>query len=382
MGQSVLLLENALRSWESFRLIKEYGRRRSGYLGKSEPISPDVLHWRELRPHLLHVPHRGFDHAKFCSDDPVFGHLPIQLASWIASSRRVFHVTEELMLRFAAADYSNYCWSDLLWPFDSFAISFDGMLGNLRPDCTEYGNFMLITSMRTLCPDYPYGEPEGFEIALFVDGQGPRTQFSGKLELGADYLRRPETLLAAKDHLWLDENVQKRRWSYLERHAGEIADSFHSRCDLNGLPPGYDIPTPFRKDERINSASPIKKVIAGLCLYLEALPPGVGETSWGTPTSIKAPRGVRKIITEETKVCEVMDFHTISPETMTLFPETLRKGPAYTVTPHWRRAHYRRAPGQGKNPDAPRTIQVKSALVHKDQLPEGAVPGGAISTIR
>lgn len=380
MSQSVALLENALRSWENIRLIEEYGVRRAIIQGtkEREELTPSLRHWRELRQHLLHVPHQGFDHARFFSDSPLFGHFPMQLASWIGSSRRVFHLTMDLMRRFIAADYSNYKWSDLLWPFDSFAISCEGMLGMRREDCSEYSDFVLISSMRTLCPDYPYGEENGFEINFFVRGTGPRRDFGGSMELGSDYRAAPDFFIPPKDHVWLDENLLKKRWSYLERNASKIADHFQNNCDLNGFPAGYSIPTSLHKEDPINTSSPLMKVIAGLCLYLEALPPGVSERTWRNP-SIKAPRLVRKLITEETKVCDVMDIHTISPSTMTLFPETLKRGPAHTVTPHWRRAHYRRPAGSA--PDAPRTIEVRQTLVHKDQLPDGALPGGVVSSV-
>jgi hypothetical protein len=148
-------------------------------------------------------------------------------------------------------------------------------------------------------------------------------------------------------------------------------------------PPGVaEMPYGGEKEEPIGDELPAK-ILAGLCLYLEALPAGMVENyPWHQSVQIKSRREIRKIITDGEQVCRVNDFHIISPDTMTLFPETLRTGPAYSVTPHWRRAHYRRKKGQGHNPNAPRDVYVGPAKIHEDQLPKGAVVGGAVSNVK
>lgn len=389
MGQTIKLLENALRAWEDLHAIDEALIRVSisnGLMDDASLLGP-IRHWRELRDHLLRMQKNEFDVQRFCfaeDQSPIsfsaalkpYDLLPLQLASWVMSSRRVFHLSDELVERFLAADYSHYSWSDLLWPFDSFAISF---ATPVTEDSTEVGakltssklGLLLVSSIFGVCESHPYASRDGFETRAFC------TEFNGK-EL-------PEHILDQRERERMEKNLRAKRWVKLNKQAMTHGFRLQPR-DVASMaqmfPAGMEAPFSASKGESLRGVNSAAKIIAGLCLYLEALPAGTVESyGWRQSVPQKLPRDVRKVITDGELICQVEDFNVLSPDTITLFPETLRQGPAYAVTPHWRRAHYRRARGQGKNPDAPRTIPVRSALVHKDLLPEGGVPGGAMSSV-
>ena len=129
MGQTVELLENALRVWEDMCLVDE-ARIRTGIasgLHKPDEYYGPTRHWRELRNHLLMLKGGDFDVKRFLASgaqatdplrlvgkDNLFHSFPLQLASWTLSSRRVFHLSAEMIERFSVADYSHYKRSDLL----------------------------------------------------------------------------------------------------------------------------------------------------------------------------------------------------------------------------------------------------------------------------
>jgi hypothetical protein len=390
MGKAIQLLDNALRAWEDLQLINEAYLRYRTHMGerKSQDLLPPFKYWRQLRKQLLMASTQGFDFTRFCHlEDPsegdflyagtecFFNEVPLQVASWITSPRRVFTLSEDMVQRFISADYSNYNWSDLLWPFDSFFINLEKPLV-FETKKENGGNASLggalVTSISQICPNYPRVEEDGFEIGYFFTAEN-----------GNEY---PTGILSESDHRWLSQHLLNRQWRKVGKHlsnATQILFSPDQDPQVRKFPAGGIDPQVLKKGAKVKEAESIcASIIAGLCLYLEALPSGIVESyGWGQ-ASPKARRDVRKIITDEEQVCCVEDFHVISPSTMSLFPETLRQGPVYTVTPHWRRAHYRRARGQGKNPNAPRNVYVGPTLIHKEQVPEGALPGGSVSSAR
>ena len=391
MGQTVQLLENALRAWEDCRLLDEAFVRvciQNGIL-KQEDLLPPVKHWRDLRKNLLLAPVQGLNFSRFgnwaglSEENSLFSgpelmfekgiffeEFPFQLASWIASSRRVFTLSEELVNRFVSADYSNYKWSDLLWPFDSFLISLEKPLSFTTETGTTELSAAMVTSISRISEAYPRAEPDGLEMGYFF------TSTNG--------VEHPIEILSRSEQRQLNDHVVNRRWAKVEKRL-ERAENL-LRLGKEGMrrqPSGCIGPSVFKKGDLIVEGSLTAKLIAGLCLYLEALPVGTTDAyNWHRSVPIKAQRELRKVITDGEQICQVNDFNIISPETISLFPETLRAGPAHTVTPHWRRGHFRRARGQGRNPNAPRTIEVKPTLIHKDQLPEGVLPGGAQSSVK
>ncbi len=384
MSHTIDILENALRAWEDIFLLEEATTRqniRNG-LRKPEHLVGPIKYWRELRSHLLSIRGHDFDDRKFILPENLnyspfstitedgrrntYENLPLQLASWILSSRRVFQLSNELIERFIAADYSTYKWSDLLWPFEAFVIQLESPVEAFVDSEDFQIQMLMVTSIHNVCKEGTIDADRTMELGMFFTRRG-----EGDM---------PHEFFNQKDRDGLNDAVRNKRWDKLRKRLMPIGQKL-----INGefmFPPGSTDPYSVDTSQFVDDSNSAK-IIAGLCLYLEALPIHTFQ-NYGWTESVKArlPRDVRKIITSGELICQVEDFHVLSPETMSLFPETVLKGPAYTVTPHWRRGHYRRARGQGNNPDAPRDVYVKPALIHQDQVPQGAVPGGAISSVK
>ena len=228
MGQTVQLLENALRAWEDLKLIDETVLRIGILNGDRQPqelIGP-IRHWRELRNHLLMVPSTGFDHKRFCKwyepgDDMTlitgkkdyYQELPLQLASWVASSRRVFTLSEDIVMRFISADYSHYSYSDLLWPFDSFVINMEEPFPIQGTDgVTRELSLLFVSSIGRICPDYPYADQDGFELAPFWTSVGNKLL--------------PTEILDRKEHERLDDDLRHKRWVKVDKRKMRLADQF------------------------------------------------------------------------------------------------------------------------------------------------------------
>jgi len=89
-------------------------------------------------------------------------------------------------------------------------------------------------------------------------------------------------------------------------------------------------------------------------------------------------------ITDEADVCSVTAEHFLTPAEREAVLRRLREGGGggYTLPVHWRRAHKRRERGRGQDPNAPKSIPVKAALVNRHLLEEGHLPGGARTILK
>jgi hypothetical protein len=123
------------------------------------------------------------------------------------------------------------------------------------------------------------------------------------------------------------------------------------------------------------------RLIAAFCLYLLSLPPGdPNRSEWTKPPKQGKPDP--RAITNDALICNVTSTFTLSAEERTVFldPGPRRHGPELST--HFRRGHFRRRPGEGNDPAAPKMILVKPALVRGDRLREGELPAGALTNAK
>jgi len=375
VAQTVTFLENALKAWEDKWLFYEASNRLLIYAKEKGPevLRGPMRHWRELRNHILTLKGNDFDVTRFCpmEDDlgaSAYTTVPLQLASWTLDSRRVFQLNSELVNKFATAELpAGLKWSDLLWPFDAFAISLEEPY-MLQGDSDDIAlEMILVTSVFKACSAHEYSKRDGFEVRYFLREACPLEDAE-------------RCVLTSNEREALEKRLKKKQWVKLQRDLGKIAEKIRWRFASGNIPSGMQEPSLLKKEGLVGD-DPYFKIIAGFCLYLEALPPGTMEGYGWQQVPLSVRKQAQGFITDGEQVCRIENLHTLSPATLAEFPQSPRRGPAYTVTPHWRRAHYRRARGQGNNPHAPRDVEVSAALIHKEHLPPGSIPGGAQSKV-
>jgi hypothetical protein len=135
MKYLVRRLDQALRLWEDTcymtnrlgtleRYLVAMGQKLDGEL---ESLDGAITSWNDFRGDLL----RGIDlteaHNKYCSGPLVspLHSFPVSLNEWSRNSRRVFHLTEELLTLLSLTSLDGVRWSEVHWPFESFLVTLD-----------------------------------------------------------------------------------------------------------------------------------------------------------------------------------------------------------------------------------------------------------------
>ncbi len=379
-------LDQALLLWED----TNYMTNRLGTLERylvamgqkvdGEPVSftGAVTSWNNFRGDLL----RGVDlneaHDKYCSG-PLISPLhsfPVSLNEWSRNSRRVFHLTEELLTLLSLTSLDGVRWSEVHWPFESFLVTLDQPL--VDDNGTSFDAILLYRLHTT------EGSSVGFQLySSNLEAYRPLT-FDDRERINkflARGVNGPLKKASGKITGWFKANKEIPISLYIVLPLGVedclVTDSYRALYDKLGY--AY---TGVRED---GSANPVIdaaiRIVVGLCLYLATIRSEGGEqqSSWeGIPReeSKKDPRAV----TREAKVCWVSSKYRLSREESDVI-ESFRGRAHVSMCAHWRRGHWRRSPGQGNNPDAPKHVWVRPALVRKDRLKPGELPGGSIALV-
>lgn len=122
------------------------------------------------------------------------------------------------------------------------------------------------------------------------------------------------------------------------------------------------------------------RLAAGLSLYL-----GMGGTECARSAadwkpSVESGR-LTRAITSEAQVCEVASMHRLSTAEVAAIEGVSGHGSGNLVSAYFRRGHWRKKPGQGADPLAPKTTWVRPTLVCRDRLPEAGLPVGAVTAL-
>ena len=101
------------------------------------------------------------------------------------------------------------------------------------------------------------------------------------------------------------------------------------------------------------------------------------KSEW-EPLSRKAQQDL-SLVTREAEVCTISSCHKLTAKERAALGIDMKVGSVggHEVRAHFRRGHWRRLPGYGDQPDAPKLVWVRPTLVRRDRLPRGALPGGA-----
>lgn len=381
MSKTIRRLEQTLTIWEDYayliglrlRCMAVTDYRRTWKQSAVAVVGPQK-HWREFRRYLLSFRDGdGFDRARFVDPDlwndlgtSVLAHIPPMLAAWTAYSRHVFHVSAELQHLLELTSVSRLRWKDVLWPYDAFAITLDQSI--VADDGVVFDSILV---SRKVYVQEPKTHP--FNLAFLVLPQAldrhpridwrQRSRFDRLASLGKIAELRTE-VEAFHDQFVPTRNSASRIDAggiayHAEDHIVDILDTMRKEQAGEGLIQSYDIAL---------------RVIVSLCAYLSTLPPQSGNLV--EATEAPADPEIRGIVSGA-HVCTVLSSYTLSTEERHLLGPTEGMHQVRQRSPHWRRGHFRREPGQGHNPHAPRCVMVRPTLVRKDLLRPGMQVGGA-----
>jgi len=390
MIQQVHRLEQMLTYWEDQcfinSILSEHGSRLSypeEFLRWFPFIGP-TRHWRELRGHLRELGRHGgdLDSNRFtvvtellASSQSSMFQFPLYLRDWTVSSRRSFHLNEEIQALLYAMSFHDIRWTDLLFPFDSFLVTFE------VPIQTELDSYDAALVTRLYVP-YAVRGADG-EIGLSVGLLSSRLNGYRSIKpLEKDMLWRA----ARKGSAYVRQAIDHTNPRFLDPGpfvSTSVGPSYLQRFANESMTGGLPIASLSGEASRDTLASTDAvdrafRLIAGLCLYLSSLEP---ESSFRSGWTRTATLGLSdpKAITRDAQVCFIRSSFVLSSiERSTFIAGAGRR----EMSAHFRRGHYRRRPGEGQNPDAPKIVLVRPTLIRGDRLASDELPGGSMAILK
>lgn len=122
----------------------------------------------------------------------------------------------------------------------------------------------------------------------------------------------------------------------------------------------------------------IERLLLGTVLYLQTLPVhSPHRADWRPLARTELPNP--HPITGETQLCVLSSSRTLTSEIREqLLAEREQQITGRQIKTHFRTGYWRRRPGQGHIPDAPRIVWIHPTIVRRDRLREGEVPAGSV----
>ncbi|MEK7187496.1 MAG: hypothetical protein AAB691_01450 [Patescibacteria group bacterium] len=381
MARAIDRLEEALQYWEDICYwLSIFARYPVGV--KSEVVAPfvgPIKHWEEFRTYLLGAVKnsKSFDWDRFSflmneqgemkgpfvdafeatTGSTLHTLLPSGLFSWARSSRRVYRITRELQMMLEQTSLEGMKFSDVKWPFDSFVIILDEPVPSTigtKCDC-------ILVSTENLYQDHWF---RCFRLFEKNDNSSRRTPRHIKRQV-EDALRREDFEEVLKCFKINSGVTRGCSFTITTADSSEkLVTNLFKNCKSYG--PAEDNGGWERSI----------RVALGLCLYLSTLPPKSAHKSGWQPVVATSKPDPKAILTGA-EVCTVADSYRFSLEERSIFEREYQGGGGYQVSAHFRRGHWRRPPGKGSDPNAPRVIWVRPTLVRRDRLTENALPGGS-----
>ncbi len=455
-------LDDLLRIWEAAARYRRANKRNMAAMGmRSSSEIPTDRHAEDLREHMLSLRAlHGFDMTRFLYDfsDPRFtindgsptkksveGYIPLELAAWTARSRRVFHLTDRVAGLIQDTSFTNVCWKDVQFPFESFAVTFETpirygehwdfdcllftrvkvqelsgidrktmerflpllrkvswlspskRIKQLIDNLLNHENLTLIRTLSTRTSSLAgrqASEALSFERAV-AKGQkaGSDKMWEQKRQrLGNEATNRLDRLISSDapheefEAAWRAAHAAAREAdppskkqnipiSVLSNFGAGTVDSTIASLD----PDVWDDVSRERTEKAL-------KLLAGLSLYIQALNANrtdVRPLQWREAPARRRVGARVASISDESQICDVTSHHffpdgNVPPARGEREAAPRQRGERNRPVPHWQRAYFRRRPGFGRDPNAPKVVYVKaSKLKNADLLPDRGLPGGS-----
>jgi hypothetical protein len=398
-------MEQLLRDWEDDKLIAE---AMYNALGETPP-EPCVRNWKQFRKFLLGSrPGTMFDLTRFGFGGDNFRanvqeHLEpfinisadggvraygasqnttgMMLLRWIACSKRLFTISNQMQDQFESIDLGNIRFSDVVFPFPSFGVRFARPVVSVS-DPTAQTSFVLVSDWFKLATEgLPINTMTMEELTSIVTLPPSLTQYLALTDAQKNKLQRLQ-------RTGTDRQRQAYILKLMDQHQREHkkvashVDSWiwNSKRDITV----EELLSRLSKDFTDDASRQIKaiRLVVNLCLYLQSLPVEYEESEGKLWHKQQAQSSERKAsaISDETLVCHIDGEHIIR-EMIHRNTETTGKSSS-SIMPHWRRAHKRRPRGKGNDPTAEKTVKVRHTLVLGHLLPDGEAVHGAHSIVK
>lgn len=362
----ILFLENELKMLEDLSFVLAHVARLGLMKGDDgDVVAPSGI-WvnlAKLRPFVLgrrpELTFEDFETPVNADADNARQREDLRiLHTWCHASRKAYVITDELKALLCGMSLGELEWTDLVFPHDAFALAFETPLDLPSAD----GPIRVCGLMFSWLQSNPDATPS-LVIKLYSE-EVLAYQPLGEYEKSK--LRQPQGQLRR-----LADALKQ-----LQQRLGEsprVRMQIDARClyelriqDTNTL----RSPNSDQSDY-----SELYRLIAGFCFYLQTLPPGSPHRSaW---TGVKNPgKPDPNAITNGAEICMVSSSVTLTAEERKAFGGEGRLTDR-ELSAHFRRGHFRRAPGTGNDPTAPKVVLVRPTLVRKDRLQPGELVGGS-----
>jgi hypothetical protein len=379
-------LNQILRVWEDACFLARAGGTAQSELGL-EPLVPldgPIIHFNELRPHMLRALNVDFDEERFIGlpiNQKKFQDylnllytVPVNLFLWNKHSRRVFHIEEELQVLLDATSLERMTWNDIRMPFSTFAIT----LSRPIEDAGAAYDCILVTSYETR--EKMDGLIEVRILTSMLDGYQPVLRSVKKAIERAQHIQDWQRMLDSVNSAYTlhRESSRRKRGSVfvIDMHQGDrlVLDSLLDMQKKGGIRGVENLPS-----DGIPEWDAAARIVMGMCLYLQTIPSkSPHRTDWTPLDRPKHPDP--RSITEGALICTISSSYKMKREERQILglddKDERLKLTASEVRAHFRMGHWRRAPGSGNDPNAPKIVHVRPTIVRRDRLSEGALPGG------
>ena len=394
------ILDRVLSAWEDFwfvfSLILTNPRLAFNFTDGTvdrPPLIGALINWQRFRRFLLGLHLTGKDpFARTTYEDflppeqlkPERPHLhfwfPVWLVGWSARSRRIYQVSDDLQLLLRATSLVGVYWKDVRFPFPAFALSlskpiigqsgekFDFITVLSSPvevnDNNERRDMVVIHAFPQKCFEYqPLTSQQ--KATLQVTAVNPKRLTWFKVN-SAQMVNAAADILSGSLCLVIQD-----------RNVGEntVLDSAGIAAVDTPLETGEDV-----LPNQIDLIEQVVRLVVGFVLYLKSLPPKSRHLSDPERQPLRSGLPDRRSIMAESEVCTVASVYDLTLEERAILGgegEVVRRA-QYELGWHFREGHWRRPPGQGDDPTAPRTVHVRPCIVRRDRMPdEGGLPSGA-----
>jgi hypothetical protein len=378
-------LDQALLMWEEMmwacNIKQQACKAKSARVGRDVPESAfwpplvgPIMHYKELRQHLLAMETLDdFDCGRFqmfpqekdewIRNVPTQGVFAGQLAAWTMTSRRAYHIDNDLKALLGATSLEGLRAEDIHFPFESFGISLDEPIEGENGSTFDFILYSpLIIKEDGKIQKFPAIRLLGTNLAK--ERSIPREAINKKIARGK--IEEANELLSRK--------ASYRKQDYLDTLA-VLAGFPQDRLVL-------DLIKEFDQPQTIQGW----RIVFGLMLYLKMLADARTHVSdWQGVERRSRPllSPDKRAITDEAQVCYVSSVRKLgAEERQALNHFASGKVSGHEMPYHFREGHWRRPPGKGNDPTWPKTVLVQPTVVRKDRKPDDAIAGGSLVLVK